>query len=126
MSGHRKEKRIPVGGVVFCRGLNLKNEVVAEHILVAKDISMTGIALQTFNKADFEYAVLSFEGVDQNHVEIECQIVRCKKESGGGWILGMKFLGIDEEAKMFVKNLVRLYHYQDDKSNYLLNCRSVT
>ena len=83
---------------------------------IARNVSQSGIQIETFQEIQSEFVTLIFLGSDRNQIEAKGKVVYCRKRNSGQFNIGIKFQEPAERNIWLIRALVRSYHYGKDKS----------
>ena len=112
----RKYPRVRIYDPISYLCLNSNGEIFDENTAVVRNVSQTGIQIETFLVIGSEYITLIFFDLDQNQIEIRGEVIYCEKNDLGQYNIGINFAGKAGENLQFVKTLVKSYHYQKAKT----------
>ena len=112
----RKYPRTKVFDPISCSFMDSNSNDLVEHISVALNASQNGVQIQTFSEIQSKHIRLSFVDIDQNTHEIKGELIYCAKQQSGMFKIGVRLMGTDAENVYFVKQLVRFYHFGNNRS----------
>ena len=86
--------------------------MISQGLSKALNISKGGMLLET--PEPIEKGLLSLMATDENNdlIEIDCNLVYCKKTSTGRYHSGISFLASDDEVTTFVTKLIKEYNFR--------------
>ena len=88
--------------------------ILEQNMGVARDVSLSGMQLETFYMIHSKNIVLMFSDLEQKILEARGETAYCKKIRNGKYRIGIKFQGTTETNLEFVKALVKSYHYNKE------------
>lgn len=91
-----------------------KGNCLEQSICVAKDVSQTGIKIETFQEVHSKFIALMFVDFEKRSIEARGEVVYCRKIESGKFVAGIKFQDSAADNIRFVSEIVRFYHYQKD------------
>ena len=112
----RKYPRVQIYDPISYLCQDSQGNILEQNIGIARNVSQTGIQIETFHMIQSEYAVLIFLDLEQNHMEVKGKITYCRKKESGKYKIGISLEGTEKQKIEFVKALVRYYHHQKEKS----------
>lgn len=108
---NRKHTRIQVAVPVYYTSLDDQGTTLNFNMGVVRDVSQSGVALETYSELDSKWVSLSFVDVSDNTLELRGKLVYSKEIESGKHKMGVMLLGSTAENIFFVKELVRVHHY---------------
>ena len=108
---NRKHTRIQVAVPVYYTSLDDQGTTLNFNMGVVRDVSQSGVALETYSELDSKWVSLSFVDVSDNTMELRGKLVYSKEIESGKHKMGVMLLGSTAENIFFVKELVRVHHY---------------
>ena len=117
----RKYPRVQIYDPISYLSLDSEGEVVEENVAVVRNVSQSGIRLETFWPIRSEYISLMFFDLDQKQIEVRGEVIYCEKNDSGQYNIGINFAGNTQNNLLFVKALVKSYHYKKQKSHMVIS-----
>jgi hypothetical protein len=84
---------------------------------MVRDVSKTGIRIETFQAIGSEDIILMFFDLDKKQMEVRGAVIYCVKNDCGLYNVGINLAGTSSQNREFVKALVKSYHYMKKKSH---------
>ena len=108
----RKHKRLKTRNLIYHLTYDIRGKIISQGLSKALNISKGGMLLET--PEPIEKGLLSLMATDEknNLIEIDGNLVYCKKTSTGRHRSGVSFLASDEEATTFVTKLIKEYNFR--------------
>jgi len=113
----RKHSRVQIYDPISYLSLDADGEILEQNIAVVRNVSQTGIQIETFRPILTEYISLMFFDLAQNQIEVKGEVVYSARNDSGQYNIGINFVGKAKESLQFIKALVKSYHYQKEKSS---------
>ncbi len=113
----RKSPRIQVCDPIAYLSMGLDGKLSHHNVGVVRNVSQTGIRMETFQAISSEKIELMLFDLNKNQIEIRGEVVYCAKNDAGLYDIGIHLTGTTAENLRFVKALVKSYHYQKKKSH---------
>lgn len=107
----RKRSRVSVRVPVSCVPVDSKGRPFGRNRGIVKNVSQTGLKLESEKDASSDRLRLTFTDSDSNPAEITGKVVFSQKTPSGTYQIGVELQGDRPDIIRFVSNLVRLYHY---------------
>jgi hypothetical protein len=79
---------------------------------VALNICQNGIQLQTDCMINTEYILLMFFDYQSNYISARGKVVYFKQDAAGRFKTGINLQGSPQKNLLFIKQLIKSYHYQ--------------
>jgi hypothetical protein len=117
----RKYPRVQIMDPISYLSLDSDGEILEQNIAVVRNVSQTGIQIESFLEVNSKYLSLMFFDLDKHQIEIKSEVIYCKRNESGQFNIGINFVGTPDENLQFVKALVKSYHYQKDKSHMVIS-----
>ena len=117
----RKYPRVQIFDPISYLSLDAEGEMIHQNVAVVRNVSQSGIQIEVFMEIKSKKLSLMFFDLNRNQIEVQGQVVYCKKNESGQFSIGIHFLGADAENLRFVKALVKSYHYQKEKSHLTIS-----
>ena len=92
-----------------------------QNVAVVRDVSQTGIQMETFEQVKSKNLSLMFFDMHKNQIEVKGKVIYCRKNESGQYNIGIQLSGNEAENLRFVKALVKSYHYQKEKSRLVIS-----
>ena len=112
----RKYSRVEIYTPISYLCKNSKGDITEQNIGVVRNVSQTGILIETVQEIQSEFITLIFLGPDRNQIEAKGKVVYCRRGNSGQFNIGIKFQEAAERNIGLIRALVRSYHYSKDKS----------
>jgi hypothetical protein len=112
----RKYSRVQIYDPISYLSLDSDGEMLEQNIAVVRNVSQTGIQIETFQAIRSEYISLMFFDLTQNQIKVKGEVVYCERNDSGQYNIGITFVGKAKVSLQFIKALVKSYHYQKEKS----------
>ena len=90
---NRKHTRIQVAVPVYYTSLDDQGTTLNFNMGVVRDVSQSGVALETYSELDSKWVLLSFVDVSDNTLELRGKLVYSKEIESGKYRLGVMLLG---------------------------------
>ena len=120
-SERRKYTRVQIFDPISYLNKNSDGKVVGYNVAVVRNVSQTGIQIETFQAISLENISLMFFDLVGKEIEIKGEVVYCTKNDCGQYNTGIRLVGTAAENLRFVKALVKSYHYQKEKSRLIIS-----
>ncbi|MGD2187036.1 MAG: PilZ domain-containing protein [Desulfobacterales bacterium] len=117
----RKYSRVQIYDPISYLSLDSDGEILEQNVAVVRNVSQTGIQMESFWAIHSEYISLMFFDLAQNQIEIKGKVIYCERNDAGQYNIGINFAGKAGENLQFVKALVKSYHYQKEKSRMVIS-----
>ncbi len=101
--------------------LDSDGETLEQNIAVVRNVSQTGIQIESFLEVNSKYLSLMFFDLDKHQIEVKGEVIYCKRNESGQFNIGINFVETSDENLQFVKALVKSYHYQKEKSHMVIS-----
>ena len=115
----RKYARISLYVPISCVSIDAEGAALDFNMGVVKDLSQSGLALETLCPVKSERLLLSFVDTFHKTHEILGKVMHSCRMPSGQCKVGVMLLGTHEKNMDFVKHLVRFYHYNKKVSSKL-------
>jgi hypothetical protein len=112
----RKYSRVQIYDPISYLSLDSDGEMLEQNIAVVRNVSQTGIQIETFQAIRSEYISLMFFDLTQNQIKVKGEVIYCERNDSGQYNIGITFVGKAKVSLQFIKALVKSYHYQKEKS----------
>ena len=117
----RKSPRVRVYDPIAYLSVDSKGKLSHRNVGVVRNVSQTGIRLETFQAVKSEKIVLMFFDLNKNQIEVEGEVIYCAGNDCGLYDVGINLAGTDGQNMEFVKALVKSYHYQKKKAHLAIS-----
>ena len=105
----RKHKRLKTRNVIYHTSYDIRGRVISQGLSKAIGISKGGMLLETPEPIETGLLCLMATDMKNNLIEIEGNLVYCKKTSTGRYHSGVSFIGTEKEIIIFVIELIKEY-----------------
>jgi hypothetical protein len=112
----RKNPRVEIYSPISYLCKDSKGDITEQNIGIVRNVSQSGIQIETFQEIQTEFVTLIFLGSDRNQVQARGKVVYCRKSNSGQFNIGIKFQETAERNIGLIRALIRSYHYSKDKS----------
>jgi hypothetical protein len=110
----RKYPRIGIYSPISYICKDSKGNIKEQNIGIVRNVSQSGIQIETVQEIQSEFVTLIFLGSDTNQIEAKGKIVYCRRGNSGQFNIGIKFQESAERNIGLIRVLVRSYHYNKD------------
>jgi hypothetical protein len=110
----RKYPRIEIYSPISYICKDSKGNIKEQNIGIVRNVSQSGIQIETVQEIQSEFVTLIFLGSDTNQIEAKGKIVYCRRGNSGQFNIGIKFQESAERNIGLIRALVRSYHYNKD------------
>ena len=117
----RKYSRVQIFDPISYLSKDSKGRVLGYNIAVVRNVSQTGIQIETFQAISSDSISLMFFDLDSKEIEIKGEVIYCTKNDSGQYNIGIRLVGTTVENLQFIKALVKSYHYQKEKSRLVVS-----
>ncbi len=117
----RKYPRVQIMDPISYLSLDSDGETLEQNIAVVRNVSQTGIQIESFLEVNSKYLSLMFFDLDKHQIEVKGEVIYCKRNESGQFNIGINFVETSDENLQFVKALVKSYHYQKEKSHMVIS-----
>jgi hypothetical protein len=107
----RKHPRVQVYTPISYQCEDSSGNILEQNMGVARDVSLTGVQIETYQMIQSKIVVLMFSDYKQQLLQARGKTVYCKKIGKGKYKTGIKLKGSTEANLEFLKALVKSYHY---------------
>ena len=112
----RKYPRVEIYSPISYVCKDSKGHIKEQNIGVVRNVSQSGIQVETLQKIQSEFVTLIFWGSDRNQIEAKGKVIYCRRGNSGQFNIGIKFKETAERNIWLIRALVRSYHYNKDKT----------
>ena len=112
----RKHPRVEIYSPISYLCENSKDDIPEQNMGVVRNVSQSGIQIETFQEIQSEFVTIIFLGSDRTQVKARGKVVYCRRSNSGQFNIGIKFQETAERNIWLIRALVRSYHYSKDKS----------
>jgi hypothetical protein len=120
-SERRKYSRVQIYDPISYLSKDSKGKVLGYNIAVVRNVSQTGIQIETFQPISSDNISLMFFDLDNKEIEIKGEVVYCAKNDCGQYNIGIHLVGTAAENLQFIKALVKSYHYKKEESRLVIS-----
>ena len=117
----RKYSRVQIYDPISYLSKDSKGKVLGYNIAVVRNVSQTGIQIETFQAIRSDNISLTFFDLASQEIEIKGKVIYCTKNDCGQYNIGIHLAGTTAENVQFIKALVKSYHYQKEKSRLVIS-----
>jgi len=117
----RKYSRVQIYDPISYLSKDSKGKVLGYNIAVVRNVSQTGIQIETFQPISSDNISLMFFDLDNTEIEIKGKVVYCAKNDCGQYNIGIHLVGTAAENLKFIKALVKSYHYKKEESRLVIS-----
>jgi hypothetical protein len=117
----RKYSRVQIYDPISYLSKDSKGKVLGYNIAVVRNVSQTGIQIETFQPISSDNISLMFFDLDNKEIEIKGEVVYCAKNDCGQYNIGIHLDGTAAENLQFIKALVKSYHYKKEESRLVIS-----
>ena len=117
----RKYSIVRIYDPISYLSLDEGGEILEQNVAVVRNVSQTGIQIETFLPIRSEYISLMFFDMAQNQIEVIGEVIYSERNDSGQYNIGIRFVGKARVNLRFVKALVKSYHYQKEKSSMVIS-----
>lgn len=117
----RKYPRVQIMDPISYLSLDSDGEILEQNIAVVRNVSQTGIQIESFLEVNSKYLSLMFFDLDKHQIEVKGEVIYCKRNESGQFNIGINFVETSDENLQFVKALVKSYHYHKEKSHMVIS-----
>ena len=112
----RKYPRVEIYSPISYICKDSKGDIKEKNMGVVRNVSQSGIQIETGQEIQSEFVTLIFLGSDKNQVKAEGKVIYRRRGNSGQFIIGIKFKETAERNIWLIRALVRSYHYNKDKT----------
>jgi hypothetical protein len=117
----RKYSRVQIYDPISYLSKDSKGKVLGYNIAVVRNVSQTGIQIETFQPISSDNISLMFFDLGNKEIEIKGEVVYCTKNDSGQYNIGIHLAGTAAENLQFIKALVKSYHYKKEESRLVIS-----
>ncbi len=117
----RKYSRVQIFDPISYLSKDSTGKVTGYNVAVVRNVSQTGIQIETYQAISSETISLMFFDLTNNQIKVKGKVVYCAKNESGQYNIGIRLAGTALENLQFVKALVKSYHYQKEKSRLVIS-----
>jgi len=117
----RKYSRVQIYDPISYLSKDSKGKVLGYNIAVVRNVSQTGIQIETSQPISSDNISLMFFDLGNNEIEIKGEVVYCTKNDSGQYNIGIHLAGTAAENLQFIKALVKSYHYKKEESRLVIS-----
>ena len=112
----RKYPRVEIYSPISYICKDSKGDIKEQNMGVVRNVSQSGIQIETGQEIQSEFVTLIFLGSDKNQVKAEGKVIYRRRGNSGQFIIGIKFKETAERNIWLIRALIRSYHYNKDKT----------
>ena len=117
----RKYSRVQIYDPISYLSKDSKGKVLGYNIAVVRNVSQTGIQIETSQPISSDNISLMFFDLGNKEIEIKGEVVYCTKNDSGQYNIGIHLAGKAAENLQFIKALVKSYHYKKEESRLVIS-----
>jgi hypothetical protein len=117
----RKYSRVQIYDPISYLSKDSKGKVLGYNIAVVRNVSQTGIQIETSQPISSDNISLMFFDLGNKEIEIKGEVVYCTKNNSGQYNIGIHLAGTAAENLQFIKALVKSYHYKKEESRLVIS-----
>ena len=117
----RKYSRVQIYDPISYLSKDSKGKVLGYNIAVVRNVSQTGIQIETFQPISSDNISLMFFDLGNKEIEIKGEVVYCTLNDAGQYNIGIRLVGSAAENLQFIKALVKSYHYKKEESRLVIS-----
>ena len=117
----RRYTRVQIYDPISYLSVDVDGEVLEQNVAVVRNVSQTGVQIESFLPIRSEYISLMFFDMDQKPIEVKGEVIYSERNDSDQYNIGISFIGKKKETLQFVKALVKSYHYQKEKSSMVIS-----
>jgi hypothetical protein len=117
----RKYSRVQIYDPISYLSKDSKGKVLGYNIAVVRNVSQTGIQIETSQPISSDNISLMFFDLGNKEIEIKGEVVYCTKNDSGQYNIGIHLAGTAAENLQFIKALVKSYHYKKEESRLVIS-----
>ena len=117
----RRYSRVQIYDPISYLSVDVDGEVLEQNVAVVRNVSQTGVQIESFLPIRSEYISLMFFDMDQKPIEVKGEVIYSERNDSDQYNIGISFIGKNKETLQFVKALVKSYHYQKEKSSMVIS-----
>jgi len=108
----RKYPRVQIHNLISYVCLDEDGKPIKNLMGTALDVSQGGLLLETTHQIEPEYVILITTDDKDRLIEINGKAAYCRKIGDGKFNVGISLQGSHNENILFVKSMIRTYHYR--------------
>jgi predicted Zn finger-like uncharacterized protein len=108
----RKYPRVKTRNLISHVSVDENGKLISQGLSKAIDISIGGILLETPHPIESGLISLMAVDAENNFIEINGELIYCKKSAAGIYHSGIKFFGTNEKVVNFSVKLIKEYHHR--------------
>ena len=105
----RKHKRLKTRNLIYHVSYDMRGRLISQGLSKVLNISRGGMLLESPEPIESGLISLMATSVKNNLIEIDGNLVYCRKTSTGRYHSGVSFIGKEEEIAVFVAKLIKEY-----------------
>ena len=114
----RKSPRVKTRNLISYFSFDKTDKLISEGLGIVLDISEGGILIETPNHIKSGLLVLAVTDKNNNLIEIKGKIIRSRKKPIGTFLIGIKFIGVDQRVAQFVATSIKEYSFRQENLFY--------
>mgnify|MGYP002392163243 CR=1 FL=1 len=108
---NRKYPRVKIDIPVSCVSVDYESNPIDQNMGHIRNVSQGGVLVEANFENKSDLIVITFIDVDNEVIGILGKVVHSKRNQKGTFNLGVELQGKVEENIIYVKKLIRSYHY---------------
>jgi hypothetical protein len=108
----RRHQRLKTKNLIYHASYDKTGRLISQGLSKALDISKGGMLLETTEPIEAVLLSLMATDMKNNLIEIDGNLVYCKKSSNGRYHSGVSFLASEDEITAFVTKLIKEYSFR--------------
>ncbi len=117
----RRHPRVDIDDPISYLCVDSDGQQFAQNMGIARNVSQSGIFIETFCMIETEYIILAFADLESNITEIKGKVVYSKKNGSGTFKTGISFKGEHIENIKFIEKLIKYHHYKKENSRLIVS-----
>jgi hypothetical protein len=113
----RKNPRVRVCDPIGFLSVDSDGKASHPNVAMVRDVSKTGIRIETFQPICSQDIILMFFDLDQKQVEVRGAVIYCAQNDCGLYNVGINLAGTTKQNMEFVTALVKSFHYTKNTSH---------
>lgn len=111
-ANRRKYKRLKTRNLISHVSYDMTGRLISQGLSKILNISNGGMLLETAEPIESGLLSLMATDVKNNLIEIDGNLVYCKKSPTGRYHSGVSFIATEEEVTIFVTKLIKEYNFR--------------
>ena len=117
----RRHPRVNIDDPISYLCVDSNGQQFGQNMGIARNVSQSGIFIETFSLVETEYIVLAFADLDNNITEIKGKVVYSIENGTGTFKTGISFKGEHLENIKFIEKLIKYHHYKKENSRLIVS-----